>query len=261
MSASAPPIVATLFGLEGRVALVTGASNGIGRRIAETLAKAGARVVVVARRRELLDRVEGDIRAAGGSAQALAWDLLDLDGIPALHAAASAAFGAPDILVNAAGVNLRLPAEAYSPKQWNDTLTLNLSAPFFLARACVPGMRAKGAGRIINIASLQSQRAFANGIAYGASKGGVTQLTRAMAEAWSRDGITANAIQPGFFPTELTAPVFSNPELSAHHARMTAIGRNGDLQDLDGVAIFLASKASAYITGQIIAVDGGYTAK
>jgi NAD(P)-dependent dehydrogenase (short-subunit alcohol dehydrogenase family) len=261
MSASAPPMVATLFGLEGRVALVTGASNGIGRRIAGTLAMAGASVVLVARRRDLLDSAVADIAAAGGRAFALAWDLLDLEGIPALHAAASAPFGAPDIVVNAAGVNMRLPAEAYSPKQWTDTLTLNLSVPFFLARACVPGMRAKGSGRIINIASLQSNRAFPNGIAYGASKGGVTQLTRAMAEAWSRDGITANAILPGFFPTELTAPVFSNPDLAAHHARMTAIGRNGDLQDLDGIAIFLASKASAYITGQMIAVDGGYTAK
>lgn len=261
MSSAGRSFVDTLFGLEGRVALVTGASNGIGRRMAETLARAGARVVLVARRKDLLDDVVAGITADGGTAAALAWDLLDLDRIPALHDAAQAHFGAPDIVVNTAGVNMRLPAEDYTPKQWNDTLTLNLSVPFFLARACVPGMRAKKAGRIINIASLQSNRAFPNGIAYGASKGGVTQLTRAMAEAWSRDGITANAIQPGFFPTELTAPVFSNPELSAHHARMTAIGRNGEMPDLDGITIFLASPASAYVTGQVIAVDGGYTAK
>ncbi|MEM9279659.1 MAG: SDR family oxidoreductase, partial [Pseudomonadota bacterium] len=125
----------------------------------------------------------------------------------------------------------------------------------------VPNMKKKGWGRIINIASLQSERAFTNGIAYGASKGGVTQLTRAMAEAWSKDGITANAIQPGFFPTELTAPVFGDNELSNHHASMTCIGRNGELADLAGPAIFLASEASGYVTGQVLPVDGGYTAK
>lgn len=261
MSTRAHSMITTLFGLEGRVALVTGASNGIGRRMAETLARAGARVVLIARRKEMLDAAVSSIAADGGTAAALAADLLDLDAIPSLYERSCEAFGAPDIVVNAAGVNMRLPADAYTPRQWNDTLALNLSVPFFLARACVPAMRAKGRGRIVNIASLQSHRAFANGIAYGASKGGVTQLTRAMAEAWSRDSITANAVQPGFFPTELTAPVFSNPEVAAHHARATAIGRNGELADLDGITIFLASDASGYITGQVIAVDGGYTAK
>jgi gluconate 5-dehydrogenase len=133
--------------------------------------------------------------------------------------------------------------------------------PFFLARACVPGMMDKGYGRIINIASLQSYRAFANSMPYGASKGGVVQLTRAMAEAWSKERINANAIAPGFFPTELTAAVFANEELAQHNARMTAIGRNGELEDLDGVTVFLASPASAYITGATIPVDGGFTAK
>lgn len=261
MSASGRSFIEELFGLDGRVALVTGASNGIGRRMALTLARAGAKVVLVARRADHLEAAVRDIEAAGGSAAAVPWDLLDLEALAALHAKASETFGAPDVLVNAAGVNLRLPAEDYTPAQWNQTITLNLSVPFFLAQACVPAMRGKGRGNIINIASLQSVRAFTNGIAYGASKGGVSQLTRAMAEAWSRYGITANAVQPGFFPTELTAPVFSNPEVAAHHARMTAIGRNGELADLDGMTIFLASRASAYVTGQIIAVDGGYTAK
>jgi len=121
-------------------------------------------------------------------------------------------------------------------------------------------MRARGWGRIINVASLQTRQAFPNGLAYGASKGGVGQLTRAMAEAWSRDGINANAIAPGFFPTELTAPVFANEDQSDALAARTAIGRNGHLEDLDGVTVFLASDASAYITGQILYIDGGFTA-
>ena len=147
-----------------------------------------------------------------------------------------------------------------TPEGWNQTVQLNLTVPFFLAQALVPGMRNKGAGNIINIASLQSYRAFTNGIAYGASKGGVTQLTRAMAEAWSRDGITANAIAPGFFPTELTAAVFGDADLSAHHAAATAIGRNGEMSDLDGITVFLASRGSSYITGQVIGAEGGYLA-
>lgn len=250
-----------LLSLRGRIALVTGASNGLGRRMAEALARAGANVVLLARRERALQEVADGICMTGGKAALLAVDLLDLKAIDAIHNAAAKKFGAPDILINAAGVNLRLPAEDYTVEQWNHTITLNLSVPFFLARACVPGMKVKGFGRIINIASLQTYRAFTNGVAYGASKGGIGQLTRAMAEAWSRHGITANAIQPGFFPTELTAPVFNDAKVAAHHAERTAIGRNGELADIDGITLFLASSASAYITGQVIGVDGGYTAK
>ena len=130
-----------------------------------------------------------------------------------------------------------------------------------MTQAFVPSMRQKGWGRIINFASLQSFRAFPNGIAYGASKGGVAQLTRAMAEAWSADGICCNAIGPGFFPTELTAPVFDDPERAARNAAQTAIGRNGNPDDLDGPLLFLCSDASRYVTGQILMVDGGFTAK
>ena len=148
-----------------------------------------------------------------------------------------------------------------SIESWDATLNLNLSTPFFLSREFVPGMRARGYGRIINIASLQSTRAFPNGLPYGASKGGVCQLTRAMAEAWSRYGICANAIAPGFFPTELTAAVFGNDATRDWAAAQTAIGRNGELADLKGVTIFFASPASGYITGQTLAVDGGFTAK
>ena len=165
------------------------------------------------------------------------------------------------IQVNAAGINPRQSADDVTPQSWNQTIQLNLSTPFFFAQALVPGMKAAGYGRIINIASLQSVRAFPDGIAYGASKGGVCQLTRAMAEAWSSDGITCNAIAPGFFPTELTAPVFDDNERRGWAADQTAIGRNGELKDLAGISVFLASPASDYITGQTIFVDGGFTAR
>ena len=122
-------------------------------------------------------------------------------------------------------------------------------------------MQAKGGGNIINIASLQSYRAFANGAPYGASKGGIVQLTRSMAEAWSGDGVVTNAISPGFFRTELTEAVFDNPDRIKHHAEMTAIGRNGELTDLDSATVYLASRAAAYITGTALPVDGGYSAK
>lgn len=253
--------LAETFGLTGRVALVTGATSGIGRHMALTLARAGASVVVAGRREQRLAEVAAGIAAIGGSAQVQAVDLGREESVVQLAAAAARPFGAPDVLVNAAGVNLRQAADDITWSSWRQTLDLNLSVPFFLARELVPGMREKGGGNIINIASLQSTRAFTNGIAYGASKGGVAQLTRAMAEAWSRDGIVTNAIVPGFFPTELTRAVFEDEDVSAHHARMTAVGRNGELRDLEGTTIFLASRAAAYVTGQLLPVDGGYTAK
>jgi len=255
--------VSELFSVSGRVALVTGGSSGIGRHMAEVLAKAGASVVLVARREVALEEAKQRIIASGGQAAAVAWDVGDIDRLDALAVAAAKLFGAPTIIINAAGVNPRQPVDAISPESWDATLALNLSAPFFLSRSLVPAMRDAGHGNIINIASLQTTRAFLNGIAYGAAKGGVGQLTRAMAEAWSGEssGIVANAIAPGFFPTELTAPVFDDPTVANHHAAMTCIGRNGELPDLDGTLLFLASRASAYITGQILAVDGGYTAK
>ena len=246
------------FSVAGRVACVTGASSGIGRALATALAEAGAKVVGVARRGEALK----DWRAeAPGETWAVQADLADPEAIAGVAERVAAPFGAPEILVSAAGINTRIHADQVRLEDWSLTLNLNLSAPFFLAQALVPGMKAKGWGRIVNIASLQTERAFPNGIAYGASKAGVGQLTRAMAEAWSRHGITANAIAPGFFPTELAAPVFADPALSARNAAQTCIGRNGELADLVGPLLFLASPASDYVTGQVLYVDGGFTAK
>ena len=254
-------MIERLFSLEGRVAAVSGASSGLGRAVAGFLAAAGADLVLAARRETELAATAAEIARHGRRAAAVVADLACLEAIDDVAARLAAPFGAPVILVNAAGVNLREPAEAITRESWRQTLDLNLAAPFFLARALVPGMRAAGYGRIVNIASLQSSRAFANGLAYGASKGGVVQLTRAMAEAWSRHGITANAIAPGFFPTELTAPVFSDPERARWAAGSTAIGRNGEMADLAGAAVFLCAPASAYVTGQTLYVDGGFSAR
>jgi NAD(P)-dependent dehydrogenase (short-subunit alcohol dehydrogenase family) len=255
------PSIMDLFSLSGQVALVTGASSGIGRHMATVLALAGADVALVARRADKLTDAVQLISDHGARATAISADLNDRAQLDDVIDETAAAYGSPTIVVNAAGVNFREPWDQITDDSWDTTINLNLSVPFFLGRKCVPGMMKKGYGRIINIASLQSYRAFADSMPYGASKGGVTQLTRAMAEAWSKDGITTNAIAPGFFPTELTGPVFGDPEKSAHNAAMTAIGRNGELSDLDGVTVFLSAPASAYITGQVIPVDGGFTAK
>jgi gluconate 5-dehydrogenase len=238
-----------LFSLEGRVALVTGASSGIGGAIATAFADAGAAVVLVARREPELEAAAEAIRSAGGKAAHIACDLAARESLFACAARAPQFFGAPDIVVNAAGINVR-----------KAMLDINLKASFFLPQRLVPSMIEKGWGRIINIASLQSVRALTNGGPYGASKGGVMQLTRAQAEAWSRHGICANAIAPGFFATPLTAPVVNDPQRWQAMAAKTFMGRNGELDDLRGAAIFLASRASDYITGQTIFVDGGFSA-
>ncbi len=247
-----------LFDLTGRVACVTGASSGIGRAAAKTLAAAGAYVVGVARRKEALDSLCQEV---GEGCAAITGDVADRTGVDALVEEISTPFGAPDIVIHAAGINTREVADDVTATGWDQTLALNLSAPFFISQAMVPAMKAKGWGRIVNFASLQTTRAFPGGIAYGASKGGVGQMTRAMAEAWSKHGITANAIGPGFFPTELTEAVFSDPDRAARNAAQTGVGRNGQMEDMDGPLLFLCSDASSYVTGQVLMVDGGYTAK
>jgi len=246
-----------LFDLSGRVALVTGGNSGIGNAIAGALADAGARVILVARREAELAAAQARI---GERAAFIACDLADRKAVFDCAARAPAFFGAPDILVSAAGVNIRKPMLDISEADWDASLRLNLEAPFFLAQKLAPAMIARGWGRIINIASLQSVRAFGNSGPYGASKGGVMQLTRAQAEAWSKHGVTANAIGPGFISTPLTAPVAKDPVKWQAMADKTFIGRNGELDDMRGAAIFLASRASDFVTGQTLFVDGGFSA-
>lgn len=246
-----------LFDLDGRSALVTGGNSGIGLAMARALGLQGAHVKIAARSVGKLEAARAELVADGITADTHEADLTS----PAALKDLAQAVDDIDILVNAAGVNLRQPYAEVTAEAFDLHMALHLRAPFLLVQHLAPGMAARGWGRVLNLASLQSQRAFANSAPYGAAKGGIVQLTRAMAEEFSGRGITCNAIAPGFFPTLLTAPVFGNPELAAANAARTAIGRNGRLEDLYGATVFLCSDASAYITGQTLFVDGGFTAK
>lgn len=248
-----------LFDLTGRTALVTGGNSGLGLALARALGLAGAGLILTARR-------EADLAAAAEAlrAEAIAGDVVPADLAEATAVADLVARlgGRPvDILVNAAGMNLRQPFAAVTAEAFDRHMALHVRAPFLLTQALAPGMADRGFGRIINIASLQSYRALPDSAPYGAAKGAVVQLTRAVAEAWSARGVTCNAIAPGFFPTPLTQAVFADTERAARNAAQTACGRNGELTDLYGAAVFLASEASAYVTGQTLPVDGGFTAK
>ena len=249
-----------LFGLQGKTALITGGSSGLGKGIALALGLAGAEIAIAARRESLLGEASERLSAQGITVSSFSADLSELQQAQDLSQRVLRKLGKVDILVNAAGINLRESFGDVSPQSWQEQLNVQLAAPFFMTQALAPQMKERHWGRVINIASLQSYRAFANSAPYGAAKGGVLQLTRAIAQEWSKFGITCNAIGPGYFPTALTVPVFSDPALVKMHAERTAIGRNGEVQDLNGLAIFLASDASAYITGQTIMIDGGYTA-
>jgi len=250
-------VLDSLFGLSGRVALVTGGSSGLGRTIADTLAGAGAAVVLVARRREALDEVAAGITGVGGRAAVVAANLADRRDVDVCARMGTAAFGAPDILVNAAGVNIRRPMLDLGEDDWDATMAVNLTAPFLLAQALVPAMLARRWGRVINVTSMQAERAFGMSGVYGVSKGGLAQLTRAQAEAWSAQGVNCNSLAPGFFATPLTAAARAVPGRAEALAARTYVGRNGELADIRGAALFLSGRGADFVTGQTLRVDGG----
>ena len=246
-----------LFSLDGRVALVTGGSSGIGRAIAEALARAGARVVIVARKEAELSATVGELEAHSCRAAWVSADLGTRDGVREAAEEAARVFGEPDILVNSAGINLRPPMGELGEDVWDTTMAVNLEAPYLLGQRFGPGMAERGFGRIIHITSQQAHRAFVQSGAYGVSKGALESLARSQAEAWSPYGVTCNTLVPGFVMTPLNARLSSDPDQVAALAARTMIGRNGLAEDFAGAAVFLASRASAYVTGQAIFVDGG----
>ncbi|MEU4422750.1 SDR family oxidoreductase [Actinoplanes sp. NPDC024001] len=249
-----------LFGLSGRVAVVTGGSSGIGRAMAVALGRAGARVVVVARREAPMAEVVAELRGHGAEADAISADLADRTAVKAVATKITEGYGEPDILVNSAAVNLRPPLDELTDDDWDVTLAANLTAPFLLGQAFGPAMARRGWGRIINVVSQQAFRAYGNSGAYGAAKAGLVGLTRSQAEAWSRHGVCCNAVAPGVVHTPLTEAVFSDPTKVSAHAARTMIGRNGMPTDFAGCAVFLASAAGQAVTGQTLFVDGGYSA-
>ncbi|MEU5371483.1 SDR family oxidoreductase [Streptomyces sp. NPDC005951] len=256
---SAQAYVSELFSLEGRVAVVTGGSSGIGRGITGALARAGASVVVAARREAELRETVDELTAEGCRAAWVSADLSTDEGVRVGAEAAAAAFGEPDILVNCAGINLRPPMSELGEDVWDTTMAVNLKAPFLLGQRFGPGMAERGYGRIIHITSQQAHRAFVSSGAYGVSKGGLESLTRSQAEAWSPHGVTVNSLVPGFVLTPLNARLQSDPEKVASLAARTMVGRNGLAEDFAGAAVFLAGRSSAYVTGQSLFVDGGFS--
>jgi NAD(P)-dependent dehydrogenase (short-subunit alcohol dehydrogenase family) len=245
-----------LFSLTGRVAVVTGGSSGIGEGMAAALAGAGAAVVLVARDAE---RLGSAVKRLSGEASWVSADLADRASVQRAADEAAAAFGPPDILVNCAGVNLRPPLGSLSAADWDLTMAVNLTAPFLLGQRFGPAMASRGWGRIVNVTSQQAHRAFLNSGGYGASKGGLTALTRSQSEAWAPSGVCCNAVCPGFVPTRLNAAVANDPVRSGAMAARTMTGRNGAPGDFAGATVFLASRASDYVTGQTLYVDGGFS--
>lgn len=263
-----------LFSLEGRSCIVTGGGTGIGAALAMGLARSGARVVLTGRRLQPLEEsahaIQQQLLADGLAdvetrAVALPCDITDFSALPSLVLAAADQTGVPPtILINNAGVNVRQQAADLEHGHWQQSLDLMLTAPFELTRALAENFQREQYGRIINMASLQSYRAFPDSIPYAAAKSGILGLTRALSEAYSPaygyPGVTCNAVAPGYVKTELTAKVFADVERAQQLANATLLGRNSLPDDLVGAVIFLASPASAYVTGQTLPVDGGFSA-
>ncbi|MCT1478534.1 SDR family NAD(P)-dependent oxidoreductase [Microbacterium sp. p3-SID336] len=249
--------LASLFSLDGRTAVVTGGSSGIGRGIATALARAGASVVIVARGEDRIRATVEELQGLGCRAAGVVGDLGTREGIRDVAEAATEPFGEPDILVNSAGINIRPPFADITQEDWDATMTVNALAPFLLGQRYAQGMAARGYGRLIHISSQQAHRAFVSSGVYGASKGAVESLMRSEAEAWGGTGVTSNTLVPGFVLTPLNARLQEDPETIAALAARTMIGRNGLPSDFAGAAVFLAGAGSAYVTGHSLFVDGG----
>jgi NAD(P)-dependent dehydrogenase (short-subunit alcohol dehydrogenase family) len=252
--------LADLFSLDDRVAIVTGASGGIGSEIAFALAMAGARVALAGRSAERLGTTRTRIVDGGGEASVHIADLEDPAAIQPFVAEVAAALGPVDILVNCAGINRRQPVLDVEPGTFSQIVDVNLRAPYFLSQAVAPGMIARGGGRIINIGSLTTGWGVGNLSVYGITKSAIGQMTRVMAVEWAPHDIQVNCLCPGWIKTELTRPLWGDPPKSAWIAERVPAGRFGSPDELTGLTIYLASPAGRYTTGQVIYVDGGFMA-
>jgi NAD(P)-dependent dehydrogenase (short-subunit alcohol dehydrogenase family) len=257
MNAPTNKLSGKLFDLTGQVAIVTGTSRGLGQYFARALAKAGADIVLTSRKRESLAEFTAEIEALGRRVLALDLDVRDEESIRHMAADAEAAFGQIAILVNNAGCNIRKPALEVTWDNWNQILETNLRGTFFVAQAVARGMIAHGYGRIINIGSVTSVFGYAGLAPYGASRGGVRQLTMSLADEWGKFGVTVNCLAPGWFKTEQNKVLYENQEWVEYITDRIPVKRPGQPHDLDGAVVFLASEASRYITGQTLLVDGG----
>lgn len=252
---------ADLFDVSDRLALVTGSSRGLGRALALTLARGGARVVVHGRDAAAVEQTRAEAEELSGRpAHAVTFDVTDAVAVEGAIADLLRDVGVPDILVNNAGVQRRAPIHEFAVADWDDIVAANLSGMFYVSRFVTPAMVARGSGKVVNVASVQSRLARQTIAPYSATKGGVAQLTAGMAADLARFGIQVNALSPGYFATEMNRDLVDDPEFTAWLTQRTPARRWGDFAELDGALLFLASDASSFVSGQNIFVDGGMTA-
>jgi len=246
-----------MFSIEGKKAFVSGASRGLGRQFANALAKAGADVAITSRTLSSLENTSKELEAKGAKCVPIEMDVLDLESIKTAANKAEQELGRIDILINNAGCNIRKPALEVSWDDWNTVVNTNLKGAFFLAQAIAKGMTERNYGRIVNIGSVTCVAGYAGLAPYGASRGGIKQMTMSLAHDWGDKGVSVNCLAPGWFKTEQNAKLFEDEDWVTYIEEKIPLGRIGKPEDLDGTCLFLSSDASAYVTGQTILVDGG----
>ncbi len=247
--------------LEGHVAVITGASKGLGRSMAEALARNGAAVALVARNQELLEEVAEGIRSAGGKAEVVVADVTDESAVAEVQRTVDESLGVCDILINNAGINNRKAIDEFTLDEWNEILGVNLTGPFLCSRAFVPGMKEKKWGRILNMTSIMSHVSLANRTGYSTTKAGLIGFTKALALELASYGVTVNGISPGPFATEMNKPLLEDPEKNKMFLERIPVGRWGQVREIGALAAFLCSDDAGFLTGTDIVIDGGWIAQ
>ncbi len=247
--------------LEGHVAVVTGASKGLGRSMSEALARNGASVALVARNQDLLEEVVEGIQAAGGKAEAIVADVTEEEAMSEVQRQVEETFGVCDILINNAGINNRKAIDEFSLEEWNEILGVNLTGPFLCSRAFVPGMKQKKWGRILNMTSIMSHVSLPNRTGYSTTKAGLIGFTKSLALELASFGVTVNGISPGPFATEMNKPLLEDPEKNKMFLERIPLGRWGQVKEIGALAAFLCSDEAGFITGTDIVIDGGWIAQ